>query len=434
MAGTARQCKWLGQACGTRPSAAAFGGRRASSLLMAVAAGHLARFNFGYGVDGTTLATLPTQVLPVDAGIEEDAGGKVHVRHYSARSPGTPSTRNACVNAYLRDIRRVTRLSDEQVIELSRAVRAFVTLEDMRLKLSAELGHEPTQQEWADAASLTLEQLQERLNSGRAARERLVSANLRLVVAIASRYKSNAVMRTRWKFREEAKDETSNVGAWKLRIQPTHGVSFNDLVQEGALGLIRAAEKFDASRGFKFSTYATWWIRQAIQRCILESSRPIRLPNHINETLRIICRTRQKLIERSNRMPTDADIAAAANIPLKRIQKVQQQVRETETVSLESDTPLGTRLHTFSRDPKKPLTLAHMVESPTENPESALERACMREDIECALQTLPYREREHGGDREAFCGLGAYRATDRGARSAQAAPPKPGQRATRLCP
>jgi RNA polymerase nonessential primary-like sigma factor len=158
------------------------------------------------------------------------------------------------VRSYLRDIGRVPLLSHEQEITLGRQVQDLVVLENLETELESDLGEKPDINFFADKAGISPIQLKKKLKSGRRAKERMVAANLRLVVSVAKKYTKR-------------------------------NMELLDLIQEGTIGLVRGVEKFDPTRGYKFSTYAYWWIRQGITRAIAEKSRSIRLPIHITEML-----------------------------------------------------------------------------------------------------------------------------------------------------
>src|SRR4051794_38526371 len=138
------------------------------------------------------------------------------------------------------------------------------------------------------------------------AKERMINCNLRLVVSIAKRYQ-------------------------------TQGITLGDLVQEGVLGLIRAAEKFDWRRGFKFSTYATWWIRQAVQRGVANKSRTIRIPVHIVEREQKIARAERELVAQHERAPTDEELAHKTKLSVKHVKEVRGAARTVASL----DKPLG---------------------------------------------------------------------------------------------
>ncbi|MGB5974766.1 MAG: sigma-70 family RNA polymerase sigma factor, partial [Nodosilinea sp.] len=170
-------------------------------------------------------------------------------RHYTEDS----------IRLYLQEIGRIRLLRAEEEIELARKIADLLKLERIYDELADALERDPHDSEWAEAVgkdegeTYTLARFRHRLHIGRRAKDKMVQSNLRLVVSIAKKYMNR-------------------------------GLSFQDLIQEGSLGLIRAAEKFDHEKGYKFSTYATWWIRQAITRAIADQSRTIRLPVHLYET------------------------------------------------------------------------------------------------------------------------------------------------------
>lgn len=155
---------------------------------------------------------------------------------------------------YLRQIGRTPLLSDEEEVTLGRQVQAYMALKSLKAALQDQAGAPPTPDEWAIAAGMTIEEVDRVVATGERAVRRMMEANLRLVCAVAKKY---------------------------LR----RNVEILDLVQEGNLGLARAVEKFDPGKGYRFSTYAYWWIRQAMTRTIHNDSRSIRLPIHVSETL-----------------------------------------------------------------------------------------------------------------------------------------------------
>merc|ERR1711904_672370 len=156
---------------------------------------------------------------------------------------------------------------------LARKIADLLQLEELATQFESEKGHFPSVREWAELIDMPLSKFRRRLLLGRRAKEKMVQSNLRLVVSIAKKYMNR-------------------------------GLSFQDLIQEGSLGLIRAAEKFDHEKGYKFSTYATWWIRQAITRAIADQARTIRIPVHMIETINKLVRPQRPPVQEMGREPT----------------------------------------------------------------------------------------------------------------------------------
>ncbi len=241
------------------------------------------------------------------------------------------------VRVYLREIGRVRLLTAQEETQLAQRVE--------RGDQSCERLHRGT------FTSTERSLLQQWRCDGEIARERLIQANLRLVVSIAKKYLG-------------------------------HGMSLLDLIQEGNIGLMRATQKFDYHRGFKFSTYATWWIRQAITRAIADQSRTIRLPVHIGDTINRIKRTSNELQQRLGREATTEEIAATLEIPVAKVRRALDASRQT--VSLES--PVGTEGDAVLGDFIEDEHNAPPIENATAN--------ILREQLEEALQKLPERERK----------------------------------------
>lgn len=235
---------------------------------------------------------------------------------------------------------------------LSRPCQDSLELERIQAGLMEQLGRPPTLDEWASAVGLTAHAFSERLRRGHRAKDHMVQANLRLVVSVAKKYTGR-------------------------------GVSFQDLVQEGTMGLVRGAEKFDFERGYKFSTYAHWWIRQAITRAIADHSRTIRLPVHMFEYLSRYNKAKKRLLEELGRQPTDAELAADLNLS------------EEKVVLLSKCAATPTSLDALVGDDRRETRLEDMIED--ESVPSGEQTVCetlLREDLSNVLNTLNVRERE----------------------------------------
>ncbi len=250
------------------------------------------------------------------------------------------------VRSYLRDIGRVPLLSHEQEITLGRQVQELMALEEMREELTMRSGgEEPSEAQLAEAAGLAPAQLKRRLQGGRRAKERMVAANLRLVVSVAKKYTKR-------------------------------NMELLDLIQEGTIGLVRGVEKFDPTRGYKFSTYAYWWIRQGITRAIAEKSRTIRLPIHITETLNKLKKAQRELSQELGRTPTVGELAVAAELPEEEVKDLLCRARQP--VSLETKVGDG-----------EDTELLDLLAGEGAGPEEMVAGECLKGDLRELLEQLP---------------------------------------------
>jgi RNA polymerase nonessential primary-like sigma factor len=260
-----------------------------------------------------------------------------------------PSLDTDLVRSYLRDIGRVPLLSHEQEITLGRQVQDLMALEELEAELQQQLGEPPSPERLASAAGLSTAQLRRRLQLGRRAKERMVAANLRLVVSVAKKYTKR-------------------------------NMELLDLIQEGTIGLVRGVEKFDPTRGYKFSTYAYWWIRQGITRAIAEKSRTIRLPIHITETLNKLKKGQRELSQDLGRTPTVSELAMAVELPEEEVKDLLCRARQP--VSLESKVGDG-----------EDTELLDLLAGEGLGPEEQLTVDCLKGDLLALLERLPILQR-----------------------------------------
>lgn len=298
------------------------------------------------------------------------------------------------VRLYLQEIGRVDLLGrDEEVSEAQRVQRhlrllellhsavpeqadgvlqPYVRLIEVQERLASELGHRPSlerwaaaagvavselkpilatgKRRWAEIADLTVQDLEQVQTEGIRAKEHMIKANLRLVVSVAKKYQNR-------------------------------GLELLDLVQEGTLGLERAVEKFDPTKGYRFSTYAYWWIRQGITRAIATQSRTIRLPVHITEKLNKIKKAQRKIAQEKGRTPTIDDIADELQMTPPQVREVL--LRVPRSVSLE--TKVGK---------EKDTELGDLLETDSVSPEEVLMREALQRDLQDLLTDLTERERD----------------------------------------
>ncbi len=315
-------------------------------------------------------------------------------RDPSKKKPNTEDS----IRVYLQEIGRIRLLRAEEEIELARKIADLLQLERIREALWEELDQEqePSDEQWgkrifqwenieailraqsskdkdpkwsevtamlqkADIISdlektwtteskAYLSKFKRRLYLGRKAKDKMVHSNLRLVVSIAKKYMNR-------------------------------GLSFQDLIQEGSLGLIRAAEKFDHEKGYKFSTYATWWIRQAITRAIADQSRTIRLPVHLYETISRIKKTTKLLSQEMRRKPTEEEIATRMEMTIEKLRFIAKSAQ----LPISLETPIGK---------EEDSRLGDFIEADGETPEDEVSKNLLREDLENVLDTLSPRERD----------------------------------------
>ncbi|KAL8162598.1 hypothetical protein V2J09_014087 [Rumex salicifolius] len=284
----------------------------------------------------------------------EKAAISVPVKTISTRKkrPTSQEVKYSDPLRYLRGSSSGSRLltaSEEQ--ELSVGVQDLLKLERLHKALKERGDGEPTFSQWATAARLDQKVLRKRLNYGIQCKDKMIKSNIRLVISIAKKYQGS-------------------------------GMSLQDLVQEGCRGLVRGTEKFDASKGFKFSTYAHWWIKQAVRKSLTEQSRTIRLPFHMVEASYRVREARKQLYSENGRHPDNQEVAEATGLSMKRLNAVLMTPKAPRSL----DQKFGIN---------ESLKPSEVIADPdAETSEDLLIKQFMKLDIEKVLDTLTQREKQ----------------------------------------
>ena len=243
------------------------------------------------------------------------------------------------VRSYLRDIGRIPLLEHDEEILLGRQVQRMMVLKEMKKEL--ELDEEGL----AAAMDITQKQIKKEMRDGERAKDKMVTANLRLVVSVAKKYTKR-------------------------------NMELLDIIQEGTIGLVRGVEKFDPGRGYKFSTYAYWWIRQGITRAIAEKSRAIRLPIHITENLNKLKKAQRELSQINGQMPNVFQLSEHLGLTVDEIKDLMCKARQPTSLEIK----IGENRDT---------ALIDLLEDETQLPENILEIQYIKEDIRELISDLP---------------------------------------------
>ncbi len=254
------------------------------------------------------------------------------------------------VRTYLHEIGKVPLLTHEQEIVFGKQVQKMVGLLETKADISQKLGHEASLADLSAHLQVSEKEIEQILKQGERAKRRMIEANLRLVVAIAKKYQKR-------------------------------NMEFLDLIQEGSLGLERGVEKFDPTKGYKFSTYAYWWIRQAITRAIAQQGRTIRLPIHITEKLNKIKKTQRELSQQLGRSATPLEVADALELEPAQIREFLSLSRQP--ISL--DVRVGDNQDT---------ELSELLEDKNISPDDHITSELLRQDLQSLLAELTPQQRE----------------------------------------
>lgn len=297
-----------------------------------------------------TNIVLDNDIDEIDVLVEDEQENVSEVLEYSLVDEVKKNDTDNLLNLYLKEISPIPLLSKEEEIIYGRMVKEGQKIEQAISKLESELGHVPSLDQLSKKLNISVEEIRRIKKDASLGSNKLITSNLRLVVSIAKKYKEK-------------------------------GLSFDDLIQEGNLGLMRAVEKFDPGKGYKFSTYATWWIRQAISRGLSIKSRTIRLPLHIVEATQKIKKAIRKMTQENGKRPDTEELAKELDMPVEKLRTISKA--SIEPISI--DTKLKGDDDVYVRD---------LIPGVHQTPEELVIKESMKEKIDILLESLTEKERE----------------------------------------
>jgi len=285
---------------------------------------------------------------------------------------------DASIRSYLKSMGSHSLLHSSEEIVLARQIQILLKWEETRNELETELQRAPNYEEWTAAINakliakeattegkpttpLTTLTLKKQIRKSKKAKRAMIESNLRLVVSIAKRYQHR-------------------------------GLSFQDLCQEGTLGLMKATEKFDPEKGFRLSTYATWWIKQSIMRAIADQSRTIRLPVHVHDQLNTIRKVTRELSSTLGRTPTDAELAEKLDLTIEKLRFLASASRPAMSLEAPKSVSRGKGSSAGGGSAGDEVTLEDSIKDTSPSPEDITENLMLKEDVEKLLHTLSSRE------------------------------------------
>lgn len=313
-----------------------------------------------------TASSFSPESSTVDEEEEQPSSPQLRSTEITVRETGYDS-----ISSYIKTMCNHELLTKEEEVVLAREIQTLIQYESIRETLEAQLeGRPPTYHEWAQSIDpdMTVSQLKKQIRRSLRAKAALTESNVRLVVSIAKRYQKR-------------------------------GLSFQDLAQEGILGLTRACEKFDPERGFRFSTYASWWIKQSIMRAIADQGRTIRLPVHVHDQLNSVRKTERELQAELGREPTMKELTAATELTEEKIEflkRVAQQAvsmeQELQTTSSKGSSAGTGGSRGSAGGPSRSLTLGDVMGDPEAQPIEQASYQMLKDDISRLICTLNSRE------------------------------------------